>query len=314
MKYLKDLHDGDRVADIYLCKHKTSAVTKNGKNYWSVTLQDKTGTIDAKVWEPNGAGIEDFDDMDYIDVVGDVSSFNGALQVSIKRARIVGETEYNPADYLPVSERNIDEMYGEILAMIDKTSNEHLKKLLKAFFVEDEAFIKRFKYSSAAKSVHHGFIGGLVEHSLSVAKICEFFAAHYDVINRDLIVTAALLHDIGKIKEIDPFPANDYSDDGNLLGHIVMGAIMVDEKIKSIPDFPHVLASEVKHCILSHHGEYEYGSPKKPAIIEAVALNFADNVDAKVETFTEILKGTNSMDWLGFNRLFDSNIRITKFD
>ncbi|MCR4650236.1 MAG: HD domain-containing protein [Lachnospiraceae bacterium] len=311
MKYLKELREGDRVADVYLCKQKNAAVTKNGKSYLNVILQDKTGTLDAKVWDPNGAGIEDFDDKDYIDVVGDVSSFNGALQISIKRARICHEGEYDPSNYLPVSEKNIDDMYAELLKMVKHTENEYLRKLLEAFFVEDEDFKKKFIFSSAAKSVHHGFVGGLLEHTLSVAGHCEYFASKYEMINRDLLVTAALLHDCGKTEEISPFPANDYTDVGNLLGHIVMGAEMVGKKAENIQGFPKGLLNELKHCILAHHGELEFGSPKKPALIEAVALNFADNIDAKLETFTEVLKGTDSTEWLGFNRLLDSNIRKT---
>lgn len=314
MKYLKDYHDGDRVYDVYLCKHKQAAVTKNGKTYLNVILQDKSGTLDAKVWDPNSAGIEEFEPMDYIEVGGDVSSFQGALQISVKRVRVCREGEYNPADYLPVSKKDIEGMYQELLAMIQRTKNPFLKELLEAFFVKDTDFIKKFKNSSAAKSVHHGFVGGLLEHTLSVAKMCEFYCTQYPMLKRDLLITAALVHDMGKIREISPFPLNDYTDDGNLLGHIVMGVEMVGEKVRDIPGFPPVLAGEIKHCILAHHGEYEYGSPKKPAIMEAVALNFADNTDAKMETFTELLENTNQTEWLGFNRLFDSNVRMTRME
>ena len=314
MKFLKDYHDGDRVYDIYLCKHKQAAVTKNGKTYWNVILQDKSGTMDAKVWDPNSAGIEEFEPMDYIEVGGDVSSFQGALQISVKRVRVCREGDYEPANYLPVSKKNIEDMYQELLTIIQRTKNPFLKDLLESFFVKDTDFIKKFKASSAAKSVHHGFVGGLLEHTLSVAKLCEFYCVQYPMLKRDLLITAALLHDMGKIKEISPFPLNDYTDDGNLLGHIVMGVEMVGEKVRDIPGFPPVLAGEIKHCILAHHGEYEYGSPKKPAIMEAVALNFADNTDAKMETFTELLENTNQTEWLGFNRLFDSNVRMTRME
>jgi len=314
MKYLKDYHDGDRVYDVYLCKHKQAAVTKNGKTYLNVILQDKSGTLDAKVWDPNSAGIEEFEPMDYIEVGGDVSSFQGALQISVKRVRVCHEGEYNPADYLPVSKKNIEGMYQELLAMIQSIKNPYLKELLEAFFVKDTDFIKKFKNSSAAKSVHHGFVGGLLEHTLSVAQMCEFYCKQYPMLKRDLLITAALLHDMGKIREISPFPLNDYTDDGNLLGHIVMGVEMVGEKVRDISGFPPVLAGEIKHCIIAHHGEYEYGSPKKPAIMEAVALNFADNTDAKMETFTELLENTDQTDWLGFNRLFESNVRMTRME
>ena len=300
--------------DIYLCKHKQSAVTKNGKPYETVILQDKTGTIDAKVWDLNNAGISEFDTLDYIEVYGDVNSFQGALQVNVKRIRVCHEGEYDPADYLPVSGKNIDEMYKELLGLIGRTENEYLKKLLESFFVEDEAFIRAFRTSSAAKTVHHGFVGGLLEHTLSVAKLCEYFCKTYPILKRDLLITAALCHDIGKTKELSLFPENDYTDDGQLLGHIVMGAEMVGEKARQIPGFPPVLEAELKHCILAHHGEYEYGSPKKPALIEAAALNLADNADAKLETFSEALQGATGYGWLGYNRLFESNIRLTRLD
>lgn len=314
MKFIKEYKDGDRVFDIYLCKHKTSAVTKNGKPYDSVILQDKTGTIDAKIWDPNSAGIADFDTLDYIEVYGEITSFQGALQVNVKRIRKCQEGEYSPADYLPVSKFDIEEMYQELLGYIGKIGNIYLKQLLQEFFVKDESFIKAFKQSSAAKTVHHGFVGGLLQHTLCVTRLCEYYCKAYPLLNHDLLLTAAICHDMGKTKEISLFPENDYTDDGQFLGHIVMGVEMVGEKIRQIPGFPPILASELKHCILAHHGEYEFGSPKKPAIMEAVALNFADNTDAKMQTFTEIMENTTETGWLGFNRLFDSNLRSTKME
>ena len=314
MKFIKDLKEGDRIADIYLCKHKQSAVTKNGKPYENVILQDKTGTIDAKVWEPNSAGIEDYDALDYIEVYGDVSSYQGALQVSVKRIRVCREGEYEPSNYLPVSKLDNDTMYAELLALIESVENTYMKQLLEAFFVEDSDFVKKFRYSSAAKSMHHGFIGGLLEHTLSVAKMCDYYCSRYPMLKRDLLLAAALFHDIGKVKELSLFPQNDYTDDGQLLGHIMIGCEMLTEKIRQISGFPVVLESELKHCILAHHGEYEYGSPKKPALMEAVALNMADNTDAKMEMLTEIFENTTDFGWLGFNRVFESNLRLTRME
>lgn len=314
MKYIKDYKDGDRVFDIYLCKHKQSAVTKNGKSYDNVILQDKSGTLDAKIWDPNNPGIGDFDTLDYIEVYGDVTSFQSALQVNVKRIRKCQEGEYDPADYLPVSSKNIEEMFSELLAYIEGIENIYLKKLMQAFFVEDAAFIKAFKQSSAAKTVHHGFVGGLLEHTLSVTKLCEYYCNSYPLLKKDLLISAAICHDIGKTKELSLFPENDYTEDGQFLGHIVMGTEMVGEKIRDIKDFPPVLANEIKHCILAHHGEYEFGSPKKPAIMEAMALNFADNTDAKLQTFTELLNNTTETGWLGYNRLFESNLRGTRME
>lgn len=312
MKYLQEFHDGDRINGVYLCKQKTSATTKNGKAYENVILQDRTGTMDAKIWDVGSFGIDEFDALDYIEINGEVTSFNGALQVNIKRVRVSQEGEYDPADYLPVSSRNNDEMYKELLGMIKNIDNRYLRMLLEDFFVNDAEFIKGFRNSSAAKNVHHGFVGGLMEHTLSVAKVCEFFAAQYPILKKDLLIAAALLHDAGKVREFSPFPLNDYTDEGNLLGHIVMGSEMVGKKASMIDGFPKSLENELKHCILAHHGKLEFGSPKKPALIEAVALNYADDLDAKMETIKELFNSTTETGWLGFNRLLETNLRPTK--
>lgn len=293
MKFIKELKEGDRVFDIYLCKHKQEAVTKNGKPYESVILQDKTGTIDAKVWEPNNPGIGDYDDLDYIEVYGDVTNFQGQLQISVKRIRVCREGEYNPSDYLPVSSKGIDTMYNELKTLIGSIKNTYLHQLLQDLFIEDADFVKKFCNSSAAKTVHHGFVGGLLEHTLGVTKLCDYYCSAYPILQRDLLLTAAMCHDIGKVKEISAFPVNDYTDDGQLLGHIVMGAQMLGERAAKIDGFPHNLLAELQHCILAHHGKLEYGSPKVPALIEAVALNYADDTDAKMETFKEILENNS---------------------
>lgn len=312
MKFIETLREGERLGDIYLCKFRQAAVTKNGKSYENVVLQDKTGVLDAKIWEPGSQGIDDFEPLDYVYVVGDVTSFQGSLQLNIKRLRRAQAGEYRQEDYLPISDRDIDEMYEELKGYVAKIKNPYLKQLTDSYFIENEAFIKAFKFHSAAKSVHHGFVGGLLEHTLSVVKLCDFYAKQYPELNRDLLLTAALFHDIGKMKEISVFPENDYTDDGQLLGHIYMGAELVGASIHRIQGFPRKLASELKHCILAHHGELEYGSPKKPALMEALALNFADNTDAKLETFRELIKGTtDNGEWLGYNRLFESNVRRT---
>ncbi|MDO5701980.1 MAG: HD domain-containing protein [Lachnospiraceae bacterium] len=311
MRYIKELHEGSRIQDVYLCKQRQSAVTKNGKNYETVILQDRTGQIEAKIWDPNSEGINEFDVLDYIYVAGTVSSFNGSLQASLKQVRKADAGEYIPADYVPVSKRNTKVMYQELLGYAGSVKNPYLSRLLKIFFVEDREFLQSFVKHSAAKTVHHSFVGGLLEHTVSVAKFASMFAEAYPAINRDLLITAALLHDIGKTKELSYFPMNDYTDDGQLLGHIMIGAEMIHDRAAQIEGFPELLEMELKHCILSHHGEYEYGSPKKPAIIEALALNLADNADAKLETMSEALENAGIENWLGFNRFFDSNIRKT---
>ena len=312
MKFIETLREGMHVSGVYLCKTRQIALTKTGKEYGSLTLQDKTGTADAKIWELGSPGISDFNAMDYVFVDADVTVFQGNIQLNVKRIRRADEGEYVPADYLPVTGKDIKQMYHELNQYITTIRNEHLRKLAAGFFVQDATFAKVFASHSAAKSVHHSFVGGLLEHTLSVVKLCDFFCKQYPLLNRDLLLVAAMFHDIGKTKELSVFPENDYTDEGQLIGHIIIGAQMVQEKINAMPGFPKKLENELIHCILAHHGELEYGSPKKPALIEALALNLADNADAKMETMTEILKGAgDNGGWLGYNRFMESNVRKT---
>ena len=312
MRYIETFREGMRVSDVYLCKTKQIALTKNGKEYGSLTLQDKTGTIDAKIWDLGSPGIGDFNAMDYIYVDADVTVFQGAFQLNVRRTRKADEEEYYPGDYLPMTTKDIAAMQKELGQYIASLRNEYLKKLASGFFVNDANFLKAFSGHSAAKSVHHSFVGGLLEHTLSVVRLCDYFSKQYPALNRDLLLTAAMFHDIGKTKELSAFPENDYTDEGQLIGHIIIGAQMVQERAAQISGFPKKLENELIHCILAHHGELEYGSPKKPALIEAMALNLADNADAKLETMTEILRGAGDNNgWLGFNRFMDSNLRKT---
>lgn len=312
MRYIETFHEGNHISDIYLCKTKQIQLTKTGKEYGNLILQDKTGTIEAKIWDLSSPGVGEFDAMDYVHIEADVTLFQNANQLNVRRIRTAREGEYVEADYLPVSKKEIGKMYEELLGFVRSVKNPWLNQLLSGYFVEDKEFAKAFQFHSAAKTIHHGFVGGLLEHTLSVVKLCDYYAGYYKTLNRDLLLTAAMFHDIGKMQELSRFPENDYTDDGQLLGHIMIGTEMISERIRQIPDFPPRLASELKHCILAHHGELEYGSPKKPALLEALALNFADNTDAKMETMIEALAagGTNK-GWLGYNRLLETNIRKT---
>ena len=313
MKFIETLREGDQIGGVYLCKSRQSATSKTGRPYENVTLQDRTGNLDCKIWEPNSTGIEEFGPLDYIYVVGEVTNFQNNLQLNIKRVRVAKSDEYRPEDYLPVSEKDSAAMYAELMEFLDSVQNKWLRQLIDKYF-RDPSFEKAFSQHSAAKTIHHSFVSGLLEHTLSVVKMCDLYYRLYPYLNHDLLITAAAFHDVGKLKEISNFPANDYTDDGQLLGHIVMGSELIGSACRRIPGFPHRLLSELQHCILAHHGEFEYGSPKKPALAEAMALNLADNTDAKLETMKEILaaaKNRGSEEWLGFNRLLDSNIRKT---
>ncbi len=314
MKYIQNLIENEEVNDVYLCKVANIREKKNGGEYLDLKLADKTGELDAKAWDLNG-GIDDVEPGMYVRATGRVVSFNNMLQLKVTGLRKVKEGEYIESDYVPASSYDIEDMYKTLQKYVDSVKEPHLHELLELFFVKDEEFISKFKKSSAAKGVHHAFMGGLLEHTLSVTHNCRFFAEKYKILNYDLIITAALFHDIGKTRELTPFPTNDYSDEGNLLGHIVMGVTMLNEKVTAIPDFPKLLFDELCHCILAHHGELEYGSPKKPAIAEALALNFADNLDAKMETLKEMLysnASNASVEWLGYQKFFESNIRRTR--
>ena len=310
MRYIEQLQDGENVSEVYLCKNKIVGKTKSGKSYYSLLLQDKTGSIDAKIWELNN-GIGHFDSMNYVRVDGQITTFNNALQLNVKKIRIADEGEYAQDDYMPCTKKDVDEMFADLLKLVDSLEHSYYKTLLKSFFVDDKETAAEFKRHSAAKTIHHGYIGGLIEHSLAVAKMCDYYTTYYKRLNRDLLITAALLHDIGKIYELSGFPENDYTDAGQLLGHIVMGTMMIRDRIKDIPDFPAKAANELEHCILAHHGELEYGSPKKPALLEALALSFADNTDAKIQTFMEALDAKDESGWLGYNKMLESNIRRT---
>lgn len=314
MRYIQDLRENDYIKnEIYLCKSKQILSGKSGKNYVSLVLQDKTGTIDAKIWDFSNE-IEQYEAMDFVHIDARVTSFQDALQLNVSKIYKGREGEFYPEDYFPVTGKDVEVMYREVKEFIATIKEVSLKTLSEDFFVKNDDFAKSFKRHSAAKAVHHSFVGGLLEHTLSVVKMCDYFALNYPVINRDILITAALFHDIGKLQELSSFPENDYTEDGQLLGHIYIGANIISSHIKKMEKFPAKLANELIHCILSHHGELEYGSPKKPATIEALALHFADNTDAKLQTMTEILAaGDPKLEWMGYQRLFETNImRSTK--
>ena len=310
MHFIQDLQEGERISEIYLCKTKVTATSKTGKSYYALKLQDKTGVVDGKVWELSN-GIEHFEANSYIKVDADVTLYNNSLQLNIRRIRVASPGEYDQKDYIPASDFDTEEMYEKLMGLAQKVTNPHLKALIDSFFVEDKTFIRDFKNHSAAKSVHHGFIGGLLQHTLHVTQLCYFFCLQYPMLNRDLLLTAAMFHDVGKLRELSDFPVNDYTDEGQLIGHIVIGYSMVKERIAGISGFPKKLETELLHCILAHQGQLEYGSPKKPSLLEALALYYADDTDAKLEIMMEEFSANTSMDFLGLNRFLGTNIRKT---
>lgn len=314
MKYINELREGENIIEHYLCKSRQTMKSRNGKNYLSLKLQDKTGMVDAKVWDLNN-DIQSFQENDFIKVDAFVTTFNNELQLNVKRIRRSREGEYDPADFVPSTDKNIDEMYDQLMGYIKSMKNPYLKKLLEEIFLRHPVISKEFKYHSAAKAMHHSFRGGLVEHTLSVTQLCDFLAPRYNYVNRDILVASAMLHDVGKVLELSDFPTNDYTDDGQLLGHLILGSELIRDAAAKIDGFPKRLESLMKHCMLSHHGEYEYGSPKLPSTPEAFLLHCADNLDAKTKMIEEALAADSTQGhWAGYNRMLQRNLSRSDFE
>ena len=314
MRYIEDFNEGDRIVAHYLCKRKDTLKTRAGKSYLSLVLQDKTGTIEGKVWELNH-DIQNFEENDYIKIDSVIISYRDELQMRISKIRKSEVGEYEPKNYIPTIDKDIDSLYEGLENIIDSIINPYLKELLENIFYKNETISTNIKTHSAARQMHHSVMGGLLEHTVSVAHICDFLSGRYKFVNRDLLITGALLHDIGKIYELSGFPENDYTDDGQLLGHLVIGSELVEKEAGNIEDFPHQLKSLVKHLILSHHGFLEYGSPKLPQTIEAYILHSADDLDAKVKMYEEMLEEDNTQGkWVGYNRMLSRNIRKSNYD
>lgn len=313
MRFINELKEGENVVEHYLCKSKQTLKSRAGKNYLSLRLQDKTGTVDAKVWDLNNE-IKAFEENDFIKIDANVIVYQNGIQLNVKRIRRSMEGEYDPMDYIPCSQKDMNAMYDELMKYKSSIKNPFIKKLLDEIFLKNPNVSKRFKTHSAAKNIHHGYMGGLLEHTLSVTQICDFMAPRYKYVNRDILIASAMLHDVGKTVELSEFPMNDYTDDGQLLGHLIIGSEMIRDAAQKIEGFPLQLESLLKHCMLSHHGEYEYGSPKLPKTIEAFILHCADDMDAKVKVIEEMLEGDDTQgSWAGYQKMLQRNIRRSDF-
>lgn len=313
MHYINELKDGETFREFYLCKQRQSNKSKTGKTYLSLTLADKTGIVNGKVWELT-RDIQAFNEGDYIRVEATVQTYNNELQLNIKKIRKASEGEYDEADYIPTTKKDIVTLNDKLLKLIKSIKNKYIKALLTNIFINNKNISESFKKHTAAKAMHHNYLGGLLEHTISVAEICDFMSGHYENVDRDVLIASALLHDICKLIELSDFPVVDYTDDGELLGHIVMGSELVGKEADKIEGFPHQLKVLIQHCILAHHGEFEYGSPKLPRTIEAFILHFADDADAKINMFEKALdENTNTGNWLGYNRLLQRNLRKTEY-
>ncbi|HEY1501748.1 MAG TPA: HD domain-containing protein [Acidobacteriaceae bacterium] len=261
---------------------------RDGGRYMALTLADRTGQIDGRMWEIDDAG--EFDAGDVVKVLGEVCRFNERLQIKVKKIRQAAVGEFDLADFVPQSQRDLGEMWAELQGWVASFRDPDLKALLEAF-LNDEEIAAALRKAPAAKGLHHAWIGGLLEHILSLMAMCELAVQHYPEVNRDLLLTGVALHDIGKLRELSWGTSFDYTLEGQLLGHITIGIGMIEAKIAAIQGFPPAKRLLVEHLVLSHHGEYEFGSPKLPMTAEAILLHYLDNLDAKMQTVrTELAK------------------------
>ena len=279
--YVKNIVERDQIEAPFLVRNKTLGMAKNGRPYMTLKLMDCTGEVEGRIWDRVDEFSARFDRDDFVRVSGKASLYLGKMQLVIQELNRLDESEIELSDFLPVSARPVEEMVGELKSMINALADPDLKKMMEKFLA-DPGFMAGYTKAPAAKTMHHVYLGGLLEHSLAVASLAADICQRYPGLNRDLLVVSALLHDIGKITELRYQRSFDYTDAGKLLGHIVIGVEMVEEKLRHLESFPLALAVHLKHLLLSHHGQYEYGSPKRPKTMEAVILNFLDDLDSKI--------------------------------
>jgi 3'-5' exoribonuclease len=298
-KFVADIKDRDPVAAVFLVKEKIMAMAKNGKPYMNLRLMDKSGEVDAKIWDNVDALDKLFERDDFVQVRGKASVYLNKMQVVVAEITRIPEEEVNLADFLPESPRELD-------AVVAAIGDPYLKGLMEVFLA-DEPLMAKYRTAPAAKGMHHVYLGGLLEHSLSVVRLVKTIVPLYEGINEDLLVVGALLHDVGKIHEMSYERAFDYTDEGKLLGHITIGVELVEDKIRMVEGFPRELSMLLKHMLLSHHGQYEYGSPKRPKTVEATILNYLDDMDSKINGIQAHIAKENasSSRWTSHHRLYD---------
>lgn len=291
--FVEQLKSGKKVIDFFYVEEKSVRTTRQGKTYLDLMLRDKTGSISAKVWDKAEKLSHLFSRDDYVKILAIVENYQSRLQLKIEKIRKAEDDEIKQEDFLPVCKKDIDELFAKLLEYIESVENSYLKSLLDSFF-RDEEFVRVYLRSPAAKSVHHTYLGGLLEHSLSMVQICEFLVNHYGDLDRDLLITGAILHDIGKVRELEIKGGFTYTTAGELLGHTVIGMMMVHDKISDITDFPEELALLIEHLILSHQGQPEWGAVKRPLFREALILHYVDDIDAKFNLLRTYMEGGTS--------------------
>jgi 3'-5' exoribonuclease len=312
--YINQIKENDQVESLFLVKEKSSGITKTGNAYLKLKLVDCSGEIEGRIWTLVENLAVSFEKDDFVRILGKAVSFQEHLQLNITHIERVEEEEILFSDFFPVVEKDIDEMFRSLLEISQQIKNPHLNRLLQLFW-EDESFTKLFKMAPASKWLHHNYLGGLLEHTLSLAQLALINASHYDGLNLDLLLTASILHDLGKVDELSYHRSFDYSDEGRLLGHIVLGIERVEDKIRLLPDFPKDLSTLLKHFLLSHHGQYHWGSPKRPMTLEAVMLHFLDDMDAKINGIQQFIKKQvpEGSKWSTYHRTFEQYFYVPSF-
>lgn len=307
--FVTDLQPDQIINGTFLVQHKDVRQKKSGDVYLSLTLADRTGELDAKMWDNAADAVEAFAQDDFVKVKGLMQVFQNRPQLTLHKIQAVLDTEVDVADYFPASKRDRDEMFLELQGHIASIGNAHLKALLNAVFA-DEAIAKAYRIAPAAKAIHHAWIGGLIEHVLSLCTLAKFTAAHYANIDIDLLLSGVMLHDIGKISELKYARSFSYSTEGQLLGHIIIGLRMVEEKLRLVPDFPEKLRDLLLHLIVSHHGELAYGSPKVPLFPEAMLLHHLDNLDSKMECMRGLIERDRQVEgeWTGYSTALERGV------
>lgn len=304
--YVSDIKENDKVDSYFLVKDKNIAMAKNGKPYINIKLMDRSGEIEGRVWDNAEEIAAHFEKNDIVTIKGRGALYQGKVQLSLIDVRKVPEGTASAGDFLPRSEREPEEMFSELMGIISFIKDEHLKKLMNSF-MNDAQFADLLKNAPAAKGMHHVYIGGLLEHTLSVAHLVTELSKHYSSVNRDLLLTGSILHDMGKTRELSYGGAFDYTDEGRLLGHIVIGIQMLDEKIRGIDGFPVKTAMLLRHMIASHHGELEFGSPKRPKTLEALLLHHIEDMDAKVNAYQAAISKDvpEESGWTTYQKMFE---------